>query len=335
MELNYFIGCDVSKNELDFSIQLGKQFVLHQEIKNEPQAIKIFVNELAKLPEFNLSKAIFCMEHTGIYNNHLLVYLHKKKANICLEAATQIKNSLGNVRGKNDKVDAMRIAEYAYKNREELKLWQPKREVVQQLSQLAGTRTRLISARKMLSTAIKENNGFVKKRIAAQQEKFCTRTLNSIAADLEKVDNQMQQIIENDEELKRLFGLIISVDGIGKVTATQIIITTNEFKDIDDPKKFACYAGVAPFTKESGIFRGKARVSHMANKSVKTLLHMSAVNAIRYNADLKIYYERKVIEEKKNKMLVINAVRNKLILRIFACVKQNRKYEKIYTKLVA
>ena len=62
---------------------------------------------------------------------------------------------------------------------------------------------------------------------------------------------------------------------------------------------------------------------------------MSAVSAIRYNADLKIYYERKVIEEKKNKMLVINAVRNKLILRIFACVKQNRKYEKIYTKLVA
>ncbi len=121
MELNYFIGCDVSKNELDFSIQRGKQFVSHHEIKNEPQAIKTFVNELAKLPEFNLSKAIFCMEHTGIYNNHLLVYLHKKKANICLEAATQIKNSLGNVRGKNDKVDAMRIAEYAYKNR--LRRW--------------------------------------------------------------------------------------------------------------------------------------------------------------------------------------------------------------------
>ena len=335
MELNYFIGCDVSKNELDFSIQLGKEFVFHQEIKNEPQAIKTFVNELVKLPEFHLSTALFCMEHTGIYNNHLLVYLHKKKANICLEAATQIKNSLGNVRGKNDKVDSMRIAEYAYKNREEIKLWQPKREVLQHLSQLASTRTRLISARKMLKTAIKENNGFIKKNIATQQEKFCTRTLNSITADLDKVENQMQQIIEMDEELKRLFGLITSVDGIGKVTATQIIITTNEFKDIDDPKKFACYAGVAPFTKESGLFKGKARVSHMANKSVKTLLHMSAISAISCNEDLKVYYERKVIEEKKNKMLVINAVRNKLILRIFACVKQNRKYEKNYTKLVA
>lgn len=335
MELNYFIGCDVSKNELDFAVMQGKQFLYHEEIANEQGAIQAFLSKLKKLQGYNLSTAVFCMEHTGIYNNHLLVCLHKKKANICLEAATQIKNSLGNIRGKNDKVDAKRIAEYVFKNREEIKLWQPKREVLQHLSQLAGTRTRLISARKMLKTAIKENNGFVKKSIAGQQERFCTRTLNSIDADLEKVENQMQDIIDNDAELKRLFGLITSVNGIGKVTATQIIITTNEFKDIDDPKKFACYAGVAPFTKESGIFKGKARVSHMANKSVKTLLHMSAISAISCNIDLKAYYERKVNGEKKNKMLVINAVRNKLILRIFACVNQNRKYEKNYKKLVA
>lgn len=335
MEFNYFIGCDVSKNELDFAVMQGKQFLFHKEIANEPNAIKTFVNELKKLPNFELPKALFCMEHTGIYNNHLLVYLHKKKANICLEAATHIKNSLGNIRGKNDKVDAIRIAEYAYKNREEIRLWQPKREVIQQLAQLAATRARLISVHKILKTAVKENNGFVKKSIASQQVKLCERTLNSSKTDLEKVEKRMADVIESDDELKRLFGLITSVNGIGKVTATQILIATNEFKDINNPKKFACYAGVAPFTKESGLFKGKARVSHMANKSVKTLLHMSALSAISFNEDLKKYYDRKVNEEKKNKMLVINAVRNKLILRIFACVNQNRKYEKNYTKLVA
>ena len=335
MEFSYYIGCDVSKNELDFAVTDGKQFVFHREIANEPSAIKAFVDELKKLPKFDLSKAVFCMEHTGIYNNHLLVYLHKKKANCCLEAATHIKNSLGNIRGKNDKVDAIRIAEYAYKNREDLRLWQPKREVIQLLAQLAATRSRLISARKMLKTAVNENNGFVKKSIASQQEKLCVRTLNSIDADVEKVEQQVEEVINNDEELKRLFGLITSVNGIGKVTGTQIIIATNEFLDIKDPKKFACYAGVAPFTKESGLFKGKARVSHMANKNVKTLLHMSAMTAISCNGDLKKYYERKVKEEKKNKMLVINAVRNKHILRIFACVNQNRKYEKEYEKKAA
>ena len=127
MEFTYFIGCDVSKNELDFAVMQGKQFLFHKEIANNPKAIQAFVSELKKLSNFDLATAVFCMEHTGIYNTHLLVYLHKKKANSCLEPATQIKNSLGNIRGKNDKVDAIRIAEYAYKNREELRLWQPKR----------------------------------------------------------------------------------------------------------------------------------------------------------------------------------------------------------------
>ena len=58
---------------------------------------------------------------------------------------------------------------------------------------------------------------------------------------------------------------------------------------------------------------------------------MAALSAIRYSQDLKAYYERKVLEEKKNKMSVINAVRNKLVLRIFACVNQNREYDKNYT----
>jgi transposase len=200
---------------------------------------------------------------------------------------------------------------------------------------LAATRIRLLDAQKQLKTPLKESNGFICKNIANQSEKICQRTLNSLKADLEKVERAIDELIESDRELKQLFALITSVNGVGKVTATQIIITTNEFKDIKDPKKFACYAGVAPFTKESGLFKGKARVSHMANKKVKTLLHMSALAAIVSNPDMKTYYERKVNEEKKNKMLVINAVRNKIILRIFASVNQNRKYEKNYARLVA
>lgn len=124
------------------------------------------------------------------------------------------------------------------------------------------------------------------------------------------------------------------MDCIGTITATQLLIATNEFKDINDRKKFACYAGVAPFTKESGLFKGKASVSHFANKKIKTLLHLSALVAIVHNKELKTFYKRKV-EEGKNKMSVLNAVRNKLVLRIFACVNQNRKYDRIYTNALA
>jgi len=334
MEFEFFIGIDVSKNELDLSVQQGRQLLFHREILNNPESINGLLKDLLKLPGFMLSKAVFCMEHTGIYSNHLLACLYKKKASVCLEAASQIRNSLGNIRGKNDKIDSIRIAEYAYRSREALRLWEPKRDVVQQLAWLAATRSRLIKAKKMLKTPLKEHAAFMKKK-TVQQTGLCDKTLKGIEADLAKAEKAISEIIAADGVLRHLFSLVTSVCGVGKVTAVQMLITTNEFKDIRNPKQYACYAGVAPFTRESGIFKGKGRVSHMANKKVKTLLHLAAIVAIQHNPDLKLFYERKVHVEKKNKMSVINAVRNKLVLRIFACVNQNRPYENNYQKLVA
>ncbi|WP_295716743.1 transposase [Mucilaginibacter sp.] len=167
MEFTYFIGADVSKNELDFSVMQGKRFLFHKEVSNSPTAIKAFIKELTKLPDFDPKQAVFCMEHTGIYTNFLLTILHEKKIAICLEAATQIKNSLGNLRGKSDKVDSLRIAEYAYKNRSELRLWQPKREILQQLAYHSAIRSRLIQVQKTIKTPLKETGLFLSK---AQQK---------------------------------------------------------------------------------------------------------------------------------------------------------------------
>lgn len=334
MEFEFFIGIDVSKNELDFSVQQGKCFLFHKEIANSPGAINSLIKELGLLPGFAISNAVFCMEHTGIYNNHLLGCLHKKKGNICLESAMQIKNSLGNIRGKNDKVDSIRIAEYAYKNREELRLWEPKRDVVQQLAHYATTRSRLINVQKQLKTPLKELSLFGKKGVARQNLSVCSSTLKAIAADLKKVDKAIADIVAGDPELKRLFARVTSVCGVGKVTAVQVIVTTNEFKHISKAQEYACFSGVAPFTDDSGKIKKKARVSHMANKKVKTLLHLAAMVAIQHNPELKLFYQRKIAEG-KNKMSVVNAVRNKLILRIFACVNQNRNYTKNYCRLVA
>jgi transposase len=335
MEFTYFIGTDVSKNELDFAVMRGSTLLFHQEIANTQEAIVSFIKELAKLPDFHLNHCVFCMEHTGIYNNHLLACLYKKKANIWLEAAIQIKNSSGKLRGKNDKVDSIRIAAYAYTQRGKVRLWVPRREIIQQLAHLSTARTRLITAKKMLKTPLKELDGFGPKKITGPGASICSHALKAIDADLERADNKIDELIAADPELSRLFSLVTSVSGVGKVTATQILITTNEFKDINNAKQYACYAGVAPFTNDSGKIEKKARVSHMANKKVKTLLHMSALIAIQHNKDIKLYYNRKVNEEKKNKMSVINAVRNKLILRIFACVNHNSPYQNNYQNLLA
>ena len=67
-----------------------------------------------------------------------------------------------------------------------------------------------------------------------------------------------------------------SVPGVGMITALNVIVATDEFEKISEVKKFACYAGVAPFEHTSGTsIRGKTRVSKLANMTLKKLLHFS------------------------------------------------------------
>ena len=329
MDFTYFIGTDISKNELDIAVYKSKELLYHAKISNESKVIRKFLKELNKLEGFSLQEAIFCMEFTGIYNNHFVYELVKKKANVWLEPASKIKKSMGMVRGKNDKLDAIRIGKYAYKNSDEARLWKPRRNVISKLHHFTTLRRRLLTVKNMLSTPLKEMDLYVEKSVSSKCKNFSKRTLNSIEADIKKVEKEIDQLIAEDPGVARQVELITSINGVGKQTAIGAIVTTNEFKDIRDPKKYACYSGIAPFPNESGMFKGKDKVSHLANKRMKTVLHMAALSAIQYNTDLRRYYERKLAEG-KNKMSIINAVRNKLIHRIFACVQQNRKYENSY-----
>lgn len=83
----------------------------------------------------------------------------------------------------------------------------------------------------------------------------------------------IQGTIQSDPYLKELYELIESVKGVGPAIATEILIVTNEFKNINEPKKFACHAGVVPFVYASGQYKGKAKTSNKANKQLKALLH--------------------------------------------------------------
>lgn len=334
MNYTHFIGIDVSKNTLDFAVLQGNEIVFQAREENGAQGIRNFMKQLKTLPGFRLEHAVFCMEHTGIYNQYLLEFLSHLKAPVCLESSLQIKQSSGLQRGKNDKIDALRIALYAYKNKGELRLWQPQREVISKLKHLVALRSRLITVKNQLTVPLKELSVFAEKSQSRQMCALCKNSVSALEKDMQKTDKEIEQVIKSDEHLNKLFSLITSVDGIGPVTASAILVTTNEFKDINEPARFACYAGVAPFEYSSGSsIKGKTRVSPKANKAMKTLLHLSAVSAIRHNADMKAYYERKVAEN-KNKMSVINAVRNKLVWRIFSCVHNNRFYQEKYVKSV-
>ena len=131
---SFFVGIDVSKETLDFALIIKNAVQFHLRVTNDKQGINEFIKQAKKLnKQFSFENSLFCMEHTGIYNNPLLNYLHPKKAHIWVEQATQIQASMGVSREKNDKIDAQKIGLYAYKNRENVKLWTPKRKIIIEL----------------------------------------------------------------------------------------------------------------------------------------------------------------------------------------------------------
>ena len=119
--------------------------------------------------------------------------------------------------------------------------------------------------------------------------------------------------------------LIKSIPGIGEQTALNFVVYTRNFTAFDTANHLACYAGVAPFPDESGTIVRRAKISGFANKKLKRLLHLAAMAAIRVQGELRNYYIRKV-SEGKNKMLVLNNVRNKLIHRMFAVLERQEPY---------
>jgi transposase len=331
--MNYFIGIDVSKNSLDVAVLKEENLVLEQKIENQAPSIKSFLTEFLK--QVPADQIVVCMEHTGIYNALALEAFWRKRIKICLEPAMHIKQSQGMVRGKSDKIDARRIASYAFKNRMGLTYWKPQRVVIQKMHTLLSLRDRLIRAKVMLELPLRESIGFVERSIVKGMDLNSRHALSGIKKDLNAVEKQLDGLILKDQTVKAQIEQITSVPGVGPVTAMNMIVSTDEFTRITEAKKFACYAGVAPFEYSSGTsIRGKTRVSKLANMTMKTLLHLAAMSAIQCSPELKAFYRRKVAEG-KNKMSVINAVRNKLITRVYACVMENRLYQKNHQHALA
>lgn len=314
------IGVDVGKCSLDVAILTAEGVLEKAQLDNNGKKIKAFFKRVGVD-----SETLVCMEHTGIYNQLILTFLDEVKANVWVVNAIHLKRSMGLVRGKSDIIDAERIARFAFIHQSEAVLWEPKREVIQELKNLATLRARLIKAQKILTTPLAETRKFCKKQYATLY-KASKSSIRALMNDVKEVDKQIRLLIKSDEQLNRQFELITSVPSIGSVIGVSVLIGTNEFKDIIDPRKFACHCGLAPFEHTSGTsIRGKTRVSHMANKELKTLFHMASLNAVKNTGVMKEYFDRKVAEG-KNKMLVLNAIRNKLVHRIFACVRDQKKY---------
>ena len=325
-QYDHVFGVDVSKKTVDITYVIKQQFT-HRQFTNNDAGMEQLMQWFKELT-LEFDRTLFCMESTGLYCFTLTHFLASHSIDTWIEHAAQIKKATALARGKNDKVDSQRIALYATKNLDRLRLWEPVNATLEKIRHLASLRERLVDTKKRLATPIKEFEDVGNLAMAKLLTKTIKSSLAAIDKDLKNIETKIIDVINEDDNLKLLYKLITSVVGIGFVTAINLIVHTNGFTMLKDTRKLACYCGVAPFEYSSGSsIKGRTKVHYMANKKLKCNLHMASLTAVKLDGDLKAYYERKV-GEGKSKLSVLNAVKNKLLARVIAVVNRKGEYVK-------
>jgi len=323
-----FIGIDISKKWIDVCLSLnGKTSQMpHQQFLNNKKGFKkllLFIQSFASKHAID-GAWLFCMEHTGVYALPLCSFLEKQSLDYVLQSALEIKRSLGLRRGKSDQTDAAYIARYAFLHQDELIVSRMPNDKLLRIKNLLSLRNRLVKANKSLKVASKELTAF--STFSGSVNRTTRRVCKELDKQIKQTEQEIQASIQESETLNRLFKLVVSVKGIGLIIGAHLLVYTNAFTAFDNARQFACYIGIAPFGHSSGSsIKRPDRVSHLANKKLKTLISNGAMSALQWDQEIKAYYHRK-IGENKNKFLVQNNVKNKLIQRVFAVVKRGTPY---------
>ena len=299
------------------------------EFSNTPKSIRKMLKDVSKMLKVNLVDCLCCFEHTGLYSLNMMLELDQQNLNYAVVPGLAIKKSMGITRGKSDHIDARKIAEYAYMRQEKLPLFQIPSKGLQHLKALVSLRSMHVKSRASYLARKNEQFKVMKKThyplLFSSQE----RTINHYNKEIKKVEAQIAQVIEENEPIKKCYDLLISITGIGPVVATQTIVKTQCFTVYQEWRKFACYCGTAPFPNESGNLKNAWRISKIGDRDMKKLLTLAARSAVQYDVELKMFYQRK-LKEGKTKKNVTNAVRNKLLARMFSVVKRGSPYVNMY-----
>ena len=326
----FYLGVDVSKLWFDLSLLIvinhEKQPMITERFNNNESGIKALKHWLKNHKVFFGNDTLLVIENRGVYHRLIWEFCSTHRLPIHIGNAAHIKWSFGIARGKNDTIDSQRLCNYAHKHADELKASPALNPVFIKLKDLMTSRSKLIAQTGSIRSYLKElkfSNSKTTQKLLEQAHK---PVLNGLKKSIALIEKQIATIIDKDDTIKNNYNLLITVPGIGHLTAVYILCCTNNFVDKTSGKQLACYAGVVPFQDTSGSsIKGRNKVHKMANKELKKMLHLCALTAIRYYPEFKQYYDRKK-KEGKHSMSILNAIKNKIVLRAVAVVNNQKAY---------
>ena len=316
------VGIDVSKLTIDVFLYNKKH---HRQFSNSSRGF-VEMQKWIKAELGSLTDLIYCFEHTGWYCILLGHFLHEQGMNYSCINPIELKRSIGFKRGKSDKTDSYEIARFAWLRRDELKTSIPLPIKLLELQRLMSVREQLVKQ----STSLKNlEKGFlvtIEKITGDIGLKTVRQSIKQLEQQIQKIEKAMESLIASEPKMKSNYKLTKSVKGVGRILAIQMLLHTHNYSRFEEWRQFSAYCGLVPYPYQSGTsIHGRKKIHAISDIKMKSLLSMSAISAIQHDAELKIYYQKRV-EEGKPKMVVLNIIRNKIVSRVFATVKRGTPY---------
>ncbi len=333
--MKYWIGIDVSKAKLDFALSDDQGRILNeQQVANRDTAIKGLLKRWLKKHSLRKEDCLVCLEPTGHYTITALHALVELGLPTWLAHPRDIQKSIGVQRGKSDAIDARRIAEYARRFQDKARMFTVDSLKLEKVKHLLTRRKQMVKERKRYQLHIKDWNPCLGDDLKKTFDRFAKKQIKVLEKAISAVEAMIEQELAKDAQVQRQYELVRSVPGVGPVLGAYILATTDGFKRFTTPRALACQAGVVPFNYSSGTsIKSRPSISQQADRDLKSLLHMAVLGVIQHPGDLQDYYLRKVAEGKA-KMSVINALRNKLIHRIYAVLGRGEPYRLEYAPVM-
>lgn len=323
------IGVDVSKNTLDVALFRGKidWNEGHVKVSNNESGYKE-LRKWLRLKNAEKKRLRICMESTGLYTHDFRSWLEKEDIIYYVVDPKLMHHfappqSIKGIRQtKNDKADAFRIAIYCSLFHDSMEPSKLPSAAYFKLKRLLAERRQYVKQSVLYRQQLSDISIYdsVGSRIRKKNE------VENLRDNIKQTDAEMKAIIDTDPEIRRNYELLISIVGVGLVVAVTTIVLTENFTTFTNPRKYASYIAIAPFPHESGTsIRGATRVSKQGFRQAKADLSISVLSAITFDPDIKEYWQRKKAEG-KHTGCVLNAIKFKIVLRMFAVVKRGKPY---------
>ena len=328
MKKSFYVGIDVSKRTIDVAYY-DKGPVYLGCFENCDEGFVKMLRELKNVTGKRVSQWFVCFENTGVYSKPLFSYLSYHNIACREENALHLSRSLGMKRAKDDQIDARDICRYAFEKRDSIQASKPLSNQITRLRKLVNYRDLLIRKKTSLKLSLSEQKKTMDEQLYAQLMEGNKAIVKHFNQEIKRVEQLMQATIDEQKETKRNDQLARSVMGVGPIISAFMIAYSNNYTCFKSARPFASYCAIAPFPHSSGTsIKKPKRTNHLGHKKLRSALSNAASSAIKSDPEIRQYFNRKK-QEGKHSGVIINAIKNKLIHRVFAVIKRQSPYVKL------